>query len=249
VRDSRLAAMLHCYLDESATEGDTPVAVVAGVVLEMDRFAWLDIAWQRAIIKHQAEPYIHMKDFAQHGRFKGWSARARTALFTDLAEIIMEHKRYSIAARLMPSEYNRHFSAFPPDRKLSIYSMCFLMLAMVQGRYAENSKYKDKIPFLMDDGNKYWAEVKHAHNFLANAFQEIYPVHVGSLSFGDDKEVRALQAADVIAWTVRRKISGGAFTNGFEPLLDVLGETHLEHPVEEAWMAEIAGEIRGTLTP
>jgi hypothetical protein len=44
-----------------------------------------------------------------------------------------------------------------------------------------------------------------------------------------------------------RKISGNPFKDGFEPLLDVFADPHLEHPVEEDWLADIAEAVRGRM--
>lgn len=47
---------------------------------------------------------------------------------------------------------------------------------------------------------------------------------LGSLTFDKDDCVPALQAADVIAWAVRRRATGYEFNAGFEPIEATLNE-------------------------
>src|ERR1017187_8054402 len=106
----RLANVLTSYLDESATDGGSPIAVVGGLLLQPDTFFYLDIDWEKAIAKHGAGSAIHMKDFGQHGKFGRWTEEARSSLFRDLAKIINEHKICSIAATLTTAQYGKYFA-------------------------------------------------------------------------------------------------------------------------------------------
>jgi hypothetical protein len=221
----------------------SPVAVVAGLTLQQDRFTWLDLDWQQAIAKHAfGKPYVHMKDFAPHGELRDLPESKRIALFSDLSKIIREYKTYSIEATLSTDNYKKHLASLAPISASmpSIYSACFTLMAIFQGKQAEQDKYKEDIPFVLDDGCAYEQDVVIAHKFLVNEFQPRRNAHVGDLAFGDDTKIRALQAADVIAWVVRRKRAGLAFRNGFEPLENVLDGQHLAQNFEEDWMKEIA---------
>ena len=112
-----------------------------------------------------------------------------------------------------------------------------------QSKYARDAGYQHNIPFLMDSGNEHRHFLQDAHSYLAEKFQKIQPLNVGSLAFDTDDNIRALQAADMIAWSARRRLAG-QFKHGFEPLLGIFDGKHIEQPLEEDWMAEVAEAIR-----
>ena len=67
-RNAYQRARVTCYLDESATDNGSPVAVVGGLVIEHTHYAHLVKEWVRLIDKFNLHPGVHMKDFGQHGR-------------------------------------------------------------------------------------------------------------------------------------------------------------------------------------
>jgi hypothetical protein len=65
-------------------------------------------------------------------------------------------------------------------------------------------------------------------------------MNLGGLTFEDDQSITALQAADLVCWAVRRRATGYPFTNGYEPLLDILrSEAHSEAPIPVDAMLDI----------
>lgn len=234
--------MLGCYLDESGTDENSSTAVLGGLLLEPDRFYYLDSEWFKALSKHHIESPLHMREFVPHGRFGHTGHADRRRLFSDLVALINEHKNRSVSATLTAAHYRKHFSPLFGDKDVSIYGMCFLLLATLQAKYC-NDKYKYEIPFILDDGNRYRHHVLEMHKFIVESFQPTHFMNVGSLTFRTDEKLGVLQAADVIAWSARRRIAG-KFNNGFEPLVELFDDRHIEQPFEEDWMAEVATGIR-----
>ena len=71
-------------------------------------------------------------------------------------------------------------------------------------------------------------------------------LNLGSLSFTTDS-LNALQAADVISWSVRRNLTKGLIGD-FEPLLGLFDIRHWSQPVADAVMAELARKLDGKIT-
>ncbi len=95
---------------------------------------------------------------------------------------------------------------------------------------------------MLDDGNSNRLEVERVHKYLVEELEPKIPV--GELDFGDDSTCRQLQAADVVAWTVRRKRSGDGFRDHLEPLESILTKNHVDQRFEEKWMADVSDAIR-----
>jgi hypothetical protein len=85
------------YADESGTDGDSPIAVVGGLLLRFEDFTWLEVEWRKVQSKHGITQPIHMREFGPHGDFAETSVDARQHLFTDLVSVINEHKRAQLS--------------------------------------------------------------------------------------------------------------------------------------------------------
>lgn len=242
---------VRCYLDESSVNrgAASPVAVVAGLLLQQPDFFWIDVAWKRVIDQHlPGKSFIHMKDFGRDGDLADLSTEKRRDLFRGLTRVILRHKLISIAGKLTHSDFEHHFSFLSRSENRSIHGMCFLLTAVVMTKWADVHGYPYGIPFLLDEGCPDSKDIDATHDFMVSKFTEEYPNHhFGSLAWGDDEKIVALQAADVVAWSTRRRAANDPFTNGFEPLLDLFDGPHEEHNFEGEWMAEVASKLRSTL--
>jgi hypothetical protein len=173
--------MLKCYLDESGTSVTSPSAVVGGILLNTPNFFWLNVAWEKTLKTHGISPPLHMSEFGPHGRFKDIRHDGRRSLFTDIVKIINDNKTATIAATITTQQYQRHFSGIFTAEQASIYGICFLLLAVLQGKYAEQWKLKEDIPFLLDKGNQYMHHVREMHSFIQTEFKVVQPLNAGPL--------------------------------------------------------------------
>jgi Protein of unknown function (DUF3800) len=226
-----------CFVDESGTDSDLPIAVVAGLLLDYSGHFWLDVEWKKTLSRYGITGPIHMREFAPHGQFKDVTHDTRRALLADLTRVIGNNKLVSFAATLTADDYRRHFSGLT---KLSMYGACFTNLLPLVG---ESLKIYGStlwpLSFVVDDGNAFKNDIIQSKPILLKG----YPPIVG-IDFLSDHDVNGLQAADVLSWAVRRNLSGDTFGPGFEPLKDLFDESHLNVNYEEEWMRDIAAIIR-----
>ena len=227
---------VNCYLDESATDGGTEEAVVAGVLLNRERFLGLDEPWTDFLKAHQLKA-LHMKDFGQHGNLAALQSADRKAIFRDAVSIINKYKLYSVGASITYAKYLEKLS--PAIRgAMSVYGFCFILSAYAEHVRAVHNNYTKNIGFILDSGNAYAAHVREGHAALKR-WQDTTPLNVGSPTFEDDKDVSAIQAADLVAWSVRRRLTKSSFGNGFEPLLGVFDEAHSEVAWDGGWLQQL----------
>jgi hypothetical protein len=236
-------AAVRLYLDESGGDDPrTPYAVVGGVLINQSHFLHFEEAWDLMLEKHGIAPPLHMREFGPHGRFANMTDRCRHELFLEVAALINSHKIFSIAATLSNEEYKTNFPKEGRDR-FSVYGMCFILSVMINHKLAAQQSYGERTPFILDAGNPYKQHVVEAHASALRLQEETF-LHVGLLTFDDDKEFGILQAADVIAWGVRRRatqISLGAF----EPVADILKEekNHAEASWKSDWIKELGDAL------
>jgi hypothetical protein len=246
-----MAAMLRSYFDESAVDGGGPISAVGGLLLNGSQYKWLESDWNQAIADSGiGKALIHMKDFGDHGDLASFPIDEKRALLTNLARIINNRKRISIGSTLTPDQYRNHFSFLHKKEGLSIHTSCFLLAAVCQGKWCEEIGYVGDIPFMLDQGCPDRKDIEIAHAYLTNefpAYQPDFPSHAGGLTWENDEKFPSLQAADVVAWAVRRKAAEMPFNKGTEPLLEIFDNTHFDAHFEKDWMAEIESGLRTRL--
>ena len=223
------------YADESGTDSDSPMAVVGGLLLRPEDFFWLDVEWRRVQSKYGITCPIHMREFGPHGVFKEISAATKMCLFADLVCIMNEHKHASIAATLVTETYLRVFERIT---NLSMYGACFAQLAMMNDVVARLNDHHEPIPYLLDDGNSYKKDIIEAQRVLASKLPSLK-----TIEFSSDTTLCALQAADVVTWSVRRRLAGH-FPSEFEPLQALFDKHHSDLDYREEWMVSVANSIR-----
>jgi hypothetical protein len=234
---------VNCYLDESATDGSTPQAVVAGVLLNRDGFLGLDVKWQELIRVNRLGTGVHIKDFGVHGRFAKTPPAEKSIIFSEAVKLINEYKIYSVAATVNHDDYRLCLD--PKIRQvMSVYGLCFILSAYDNHKRAVHNGYTKNIGFILDSGNPYAGHVLGAHSALLE-WQKSEPLNVGSLTFDQDDNVTALQAADLVAWSVRRRLVGMPFSKGFEPLLGIFDSAHCE----QSWDASTLRPLVSALAP
>jgi Protein of unknown function (DUF3800) len=225
-----------CYIDESGTDSNLPIAVVAGLLLDGKGFFWLGQEWDKILERHKITGPIHMREFGPDGRFKDLSHDDRRTLFGDLVKAINEHKLMSTAGTLTSDLYRQTFRGVT---KLSMYAACFCNVAMVCGIGLEKrGQHRWPLAFTLDKGNNYKAQIIESKPVIMKTFPR-----VSRICFDSDDNVVALQAADVLSWAVRRDLSG-TFAHGFEPLKDLFDLQHLNVEYKEEWMKGVAEKIK-----
>lgn len=230
------------FLDESATDDNAPVAVVGGLILSPFGAQALVEEWGDLLIRHRIGPPLHIKEFWPGARFGHLTHDQRRDLFSEVVSLINKRKVYSHAASITTPLYKKHFDKPFRKKGMSLYAACFLICALQIHMAAEQKRYSGRVGIVMDAGNQHADQVRGAHKHLVTD-PEWADFKIGSLSFDDDRVVTPLQAADVIAWAARVQVQSGAFTKGYEPLAELLDESHLQHEFPENAMEEIAKRI------
>jgi hypothetical protein len=215
-----------CYLDESGTHDGSPYTVVAGLLLNRSNFVSLGIEWQKMLCERGIKVPIHMTEFGPHGNLGHLSEADRYLLFANIAGIINSHKTYSLAGVLGQEQYKK--AKVHKRKEMSPYGYCFLYCVKINHLEADFNKYPYNIAYLMSEVSEHKGQILAAHA-TTMVMQEIekQPYHMGSITFDYPKNVPALQAADVIAWGVNRKLMGKPFDQGFEFIETIIdGPSH-----------------------
>ncbi len=216
-----------CYLDESGTTPSEPKAVVAGLVMTRNNGLLFDVVWESILAQYKINIPLHMKEFGKHGKLGYLDYPARFALFSQMVGAINCYKTHSVAATLSYDEFNN----IVPDkvkRHIGVYGICFMLASNLCFCQAKLSNYDGEIAFYLEQGARHSGHIYNAYNTMVQIQKEgTLPIHVGPIAFGP-KQISMLQAADIIAWAVRRRVSDLPIGKGFQPIYNLFEIRHIE---------------------
>ena len=177
-----------------------------------------------------------MKEFGKHGILGHLNYDQRYELFDQLEKVINYYKIFSVAFILDQKNFEEIIGN-KIRKQIGVYGTCFMGCAHLIFGILHHSNYYKNIAFILEDGNEHTRHIRRAHrNMLELQDQKIIKSNVGTLSFGS-KTLPALQAADIIAWGERRRVSGNLIGNGFQPIKAILdNEKHVRKECEKSWL-------------
>jgi hypothetical protein len=208
-RLSRYMAMLTAYLDESRMEDTNAYPVIGGYLGTVEGWLSLTAAW-RDVLRDEGVPQFHAADlWANDKPFDDrdrWTFDAKVALVDRLLDVIHESAICSVVTAIDNAAYldvagTRKQSA---NKYGSQYELCGYSAAALVGQYAvRESPYP--IHFVFDERNRYRHYFERGYKLIQRGPFDFAPF-LGPLTFASDERVVALQAADLIAWTMARSV-------------------------------------------
>jgi hypothetical protein len=219
--------IFQAYLDESGTDDPNPQAVVAGLVMDKANFLLFDLVWNDILSRYKISLPLHMKEFGKHGRLGYIDYPTRYELFKELSGVINCYKIYSVAVSLGHDQYKKLLSN-KKRKEISLYGLCFMLCAYQCFAMAKANQYYGDIAFLVEEGNEHCEDVRRAYRGMMKMKEEGAAWIIGGSLTLEPKKLSPLQAADVIAWGVRRKVSGKPIGKGFQPIANIFDGKHIQ---------------------
>jgi hypothetical protein len=139
------------------------------------------------------------------GQFKGWSEGARDAKILRLAKLIREYEPLSIHTSVDTADCARIMGGKVPYGFARPYMTCFHALIVHLAKYHAEHGWSVPIDFVFDEQGGVGHEAALLYQWLKDSMPPEVKAVMGSTPiFRNDKDVVALQAADLLAWHVRR---------------------------------------------
>jgi len=196
--------LYRAYLDDSGNPNEHSFLTIAGYVADVDGWRHFERRWAGVLRKYNA-PYMHMKEFGDpKGLFQHIKQdKIKEADFiAALVEVIYESAIFCTQTTIsVPAfnEFTRHHNLDLDPYSLAIYG-CMMMI----GRNFRN----DQIELVVDKFGKATTRTAEAAEYLeTHVGDEVKPTIFKTINLKDDesfKTVLPLQAADVVAWEIRK---------------------------------------------
>ncbi|WP_172264467.1 DUF3800 domain-containing protein [Caulobacter sp. RHG1] len=214
---------LLCFVDDSVGQSGAQQMFLAGYLNRKAQWAVFSAAWRAALKAPPSIDYLHMVE-AQNlrGQFKGWSEADRDRKVLGLAKLIADSRPVSMQVSVSRQTFQAILAPNAPYGLSQPYFTCFYALTLGLARFAHAGGVKDPIAFVFDEQGVLGQDATMVYDWVKAGRPEPWSRLLGPPpTFGDDRSLPQLQAADMLAWHVRRDAEG-LDPPGSRPALDLL---------------------------
>ena len=206
----RLVLALAVYIDDSGKD-DPPVFVLAGFIAEAEAWAAFTDEWDEELTRYPKIKYFKMKEaHALNGQFEGVSSLARDHKVGRLASLCSKHLSGELACVVRHLDYAAQFANKYAPRMDDPYILMMMGTYILAFHWLETQGKKgEKVNFIFDRQLEKETVVREMFaEFAKMPGNDLEPIGLPPTpNFDDDKSTPALQAADLLAWHIRRRFA------------------------------------------
>jgi hypothetical protein len=201
--------MLVAYMDESGDHdpsGKHPgseIAVIAGYVSTNDQWLKFESRWDSVLTKFGVHVFHASECAHRKNEFCGWSDEKRNDFHAQLTRVINESILVGIGGIVLLSDYNSVLPEWAKSEVKHPYYFCFAVMMRTLRQFRKRFLPTEPIDFVFDRKKSFEGVLSGMYDRL----RENSPNHRGGLGricFRAKDEVIQLQAADYLAYEVRR---------------------------------------------
>ncbi len=234
IRARKALVVLQAFIDDSASDrAEDKRLVLAGYMQTAEQWALFSEEWAAELARPRWLKSLHMS-----AGFPGFSNAEKEAKLEALASVIQRFKPVSIECSISQRDFNDLVKPNGPYDLRHAYFPCFVGILHGVARTIAEEGWYDKADIIFDEQGSvgrgaaaWYLPIKHSFPLLAANLG-------GAPIFRDDEEVLPLQAADMLAWYVRREAEG-ALSAHQRLIADAIRvrHRHMEIPREmmESW--------------
>jgi len=202
--------MLQGYVDDSGSDEQSNAFVLAGFMMNATQWAAFSDDWDAQLRRTPNIDYFKMSEaISRNGEFLGWPREFILCKVKDLLSVIEDHRPVGIGSYLFWPEFAKYMH---PYSELKPYALLFgAIFESIEKHQIVEGIFPEAIDVDFDDQGS-------AGQFALQVYPRFKQVSrpetqrmLGRMPLMlDDKKVLPLQAADMLAWNIRRKLDGEA---------------------------------------
>jgi hypothetical protein len=233
-------AFLQAFTDDSASEKGDRRLFLAGYLNSAEKWALFSEAWDEELRAAPSIEYLHTVEALNlRDQFDGWSIESRDRKLRGLARIIRHFEPISFQFSVSRERFYNLVKPVSPRGLNPHFTCCFGVVASVSS-FAASQKGNIPIDFIFDDQDGVSADIQFFFEHMIQSLPAKSRKLINSIPiFRNDKQFIQLQAADMLAWHLRREHEDGVPES--LALLDVLripGRhviSEIEEPMLKDW--------------
>lgn len=217
---------LQAVTDDSVAQSGDRRLYLAGYLNVADRWARFADAWAEELRETPSIGYLKMVE-AQNlrGEFKGWSAEQRDAKLASMARIIRHFKPVSFEVSVSTKEFDRLVKPYAPYGLKTPYFPCIFAVTSSVAQLTSRGGSSPPIDFIFDEQRGVSEDIIQSFEHMKrNLPADARKIINGTPIFRSDSDYLPLQAADMLAWHLRREHESGV---AMEAAGGIRGDHHL----------------------
>ena len=233
-------------IDSASDIGDRRF-FLCGYVNTVEKWRDFSATWQATL---QASPPIEYFKMAEaqnlRDQFKDWLPLDRDKKVLSLAKVVRRYQPLSFECSVSREEYEKLLKPAAPYDLQGPYFGCFFGVITGLAQFLHAHGGRVPVDFIFDEQGGLGNDAALAYQWIKDGFKEGWADLLGaSPIFRDDKLMLPLQAADMLAWHVRRDREGVDPPNS-RPAMDFLRTSgmHILRDVDAATLASLARKMR-----
>jgi hypothetical protein len=190
------------FVDDSGSGGDAPYYILAGYYAPLAIWREFCPKWQKILDLEPRLEYFKMSEAeSRKGEFSGFLPEQRTRRVNRFIDVILTHHLQEASVAVPRETYTKIL--YPILHKYHASPYYFAFIAMVSAlaginRYSGSAEETD---FIFDEQVGMETKAVRLYHRLKGYFPER---QFGRVAYRTDKDFLPLQAADLIAWQMRR---------------------------------------------
>lgn len=209
------------FVDDSGIN-QAPIYCLAGWIATPDQWASFSHDWQNVLDEAPKLEYFHAVEWKRLGSaFRGWQRSDADAKLDKLMAVISKHRLIMSVSIMMHEHYIQVFGDDKNARKrFPPYLILLNNLVIQTADWLRSKGVSGPLDIVFDEQLGHDKTIlAHWDELVENTFSDIGQTLINAPIFCNDKEVMGLQAADLLAWTIRR--SNANSMNNIPPPFDL----------------------------
>lgn len=222
---------LSVYFDDSGSDTGERDFVFAGLANRDDTWEQFSAAWSMALAKSPSIGHLKMVEAnGLRGQFASWTRDARDEKLQVLAEVLSRFRplwTYDIS--VSRAEYESHVSPVSARAFATPHFAITFGAVSAVARHLASEGTITPVKFVFDEQEGVDTDVALFFDYMIENLDTVPRGLVKMpIGYGDDKQNLPLQAADMLAWHVRRQRGGNQDPVVNRRAKDLRSETHIE---------------------
>jgi len=218
---------------------------MAGFLARADIWASFSYIWAAALAAPPSIEYLKMKE-AQNlsGQFRGWSSADRDIKISRLMRVINNFKPLSFEFSVSREQVDRLVRPTSPRGLGSAHFYCTFGVVATLTRYVSGEGVSVPIDFVFDEQSGVSEDISIFFSLMKSKLpKEARRLITSTPIFRDDKHFLPLQAADMLAWHLRREYEDFGERGKLEGANILRSSYHIHSEVPESVLQQWANHF------
>jgi hypothetical protein len=245
-RDAAILIMFKAYFDDSSSDEESKTLLLAGCVQRYSVWANFSMGWEAVLAAEPSIKYFHMREARKlEGQFARWKTKDANAKIRRLAEVAAGYRPWTITAWISRKEHNAILRPIAPFLLQQPYFSLFYTVILQLAHWHHDDGVTLPVDYVFDDQGAVGMEAVLWYRQIKKWQKPEIAALMGNVpKFENDKLVLPLQAADMLAWHIRRHKDHPEEDDSKWPTAPLTGLLHAEVEVTKGALISVAEQMK-----